>query len=57
MLPVLDSPEGIRKTGTEHVGAQCEDLIRNGVRYLHFYTLNRADTISDILDPLKDLLK
>ncbi len=57
MLPVLDSPDGIKKTGIEHVGGQCEDLLRNGVKYLHFYTLNRADAVNEILKPLKDLLK
>ena len=57
MLPVLDDPEGIRKTGAEYVGGQCEDLIRNGVRYLHFYTLNRADAVSEILGPLKEHFK
>ena len=53
MLPVLESPEGIRKTGIEYVIKQCEDLLDNGVRYLHFYTLNRADAIGEILGALK----
>ncbi len=53
MLPVLESPEGIRKTGIEYVTRQCEDLLENGVKYLHFYTLNRADAINEILAALR----
>ena len=53
MLPVLDNAEDIKKTGIEYVGGQCEDLVRNGVKYLHFYTLNRADAVSEILEPLR----
>ncbi len=56
MLPVLESPEGIRKTGVEYVTRQCEDLLENGVKYLHFYTLNRADAVNEILEPISKLL-
>jgi len=28
---------------------QVEDLMKHGVKYFHFYTMNRADSVSDIL--------
>ena len=52
MEPVLDMPEEMRKLGIEFAIKQCEDLVRHGVRYLHFYTMNRADSIRDILNAL-----
>ena len=52
MLPFLDKPEEMKKLGIELAVEQCEDLLRNGVRYLHFYTMNRADAVSRILDAL-----
>jgi len=38
-----------RKVGIEFATRQCEDLRRNGIRYLHFYTLNRAEAVTEIL--------
>ncbi len=52
MEPVLDLPEEMRKLGVEFAIKQCEDLIRHGVRYLHFYTMNRSDSVSEILKAL-----
>jgi len=52
MAPALDKPEEVRKLGVEYAISQCEDLIKNGVRYLHFYTMNKAESVSEILDAL-----
>ena len=52
MLPLRDKPHEMRKLGIELAMKQCEDLLENGVRYLHFYTMNRADTVSEILSAL-----
>lgn len=52
MEPLLNLPEEMRKAGVEFAIRQCEDLIKNGVRYLHFYTMNRADSISEIMQAL-----
>ena len=52
MEPLLDRPEEIKKLGVEYAVRQCEDLLRNGVRYLHFYTMNKTDSVSEILDSL-----
>jgi methylenetetrahydrofolate reductase (NADPH) len=31
---------------------QCEDLMKHGVNYFHFYTMNRSDSIREILNAL-----
>ena len=53
MHPYLDRPEEMRKIGIEHAVNQCDDLRANGVKYLHFYTMNRAGVVSSILNSLK----
>ena len=52
MAPYLDKPKDMRKIGINHAVEQCEDLINNGVRFLHFYTMNKSDTVSEIIDAL-----
>jgi methylenetetrahydrofolate reductase (NADPH) len=54
MTPVFDKPDEMRKIGVGYAVEQCEDLIRNGVRYLHFYTMNRSDTVSEIIEALPE---
>lgn len=49
MEPVLDLPEEMRKLGVEFASRQCEDLMKHGVNYFHFYTMNRADSVIEIL--------
>ncbi|MBD5401221.1 methylenetetrahydrofolate reductase [NAD(P)H] [bacterium] len=43
-------PNDVKKIGTEFAIHQCQDLIDNNVYGLHFFTLNNAEQISDILD-------
>lgn len=50
--PVIDMPEEVRKLGVEFAIRQCRDLIRNGVRYIHFYSMNRSDSLQEILKTL-----
>ncbi|NOX20049.1 MAG: methylenetetrahydrofolate reductase [NAD(P)H] [Nitrospirae bacterium] len=50
--PYAESPEDMLKLGVELAIKQCEDLIGQGVRFLHFYTLNREDAVSEILKAL-----
>ncbi len=52
MEPVFDEPEEMRKIGIEYAIRQCEDLVKNGVGYLHFYTMNRSDATGTIIDAL-----
>ncbi len=43
------SPEDVRKLGIEYATKQAEDLLRNGFKYLHFYTLNRPEVVTEVL--------
>ncbi len=52
MEPYLDKPEEMRKIGIDYATAQCDDLIRNGIRYLHFYTMNKSEAVREIIDAL-----
>lgn len=52
MAPVLDKPDEMIKIGIEYAIEQCEDLIKNGVQYLHFYTLNKSEVVSAILNAI-----
>lgn len=40
-----DDPPQRRMVASAHVRAQLEDLLSNGVRHVHFYTLNRAEAL------------
>ncbi len=53
MTPITDRPEKMYWLGIEMAVRQCTDLIENGVRYLHFYTLNQSAAVKDILGSLK----
>jgi len=48
-----DNPDDIKKIGVEFSSYQCQELIKNGVTGLHFYTLNTSSSVSQILDNLK----
>ncbi len=48
-----DDPDAIKNIGIEYAINQCEDLIRNGVKALHFYTLNTNESVDRILEGLK----
>ncbi len=52
MEPVMDVTEDMRKLGVEFAVKQVEDLMNHGVNYIHFYTMNRADSVSEILNAL-----
>ena len=48
-----DSLEDGRKAGIEFTIEQCRNLMENDVRYFHFYTLNRWEAVSEIMEQLK----
>jgi methylenetetrahydrofolate reductase (NADPH) len=52
MEPVMVMPEEMRKLGVEFAIRQCQDLMNHGVKYFHFYTMNRSDSVSEILRAL-----
>jgi len=50
---VESNPEAVYEAGVEHAVAQSEDLIRNGVDGIHFYTLNKSKATVDICKALR----
>lgn len=52
LSPVIDNPDEMRKRGIEYTIRQCEDLLKNGVKYLHFFALNKAEAVSEIINSL-----
>lgn len=52
MAPYLGKPEEMKKAGIEYAVSQCEDLLKNGVKYLHFYTMNKSEAVSSIINAL-----
>jgi methylenetetrahydrofolate reductase (NADPH) len=47
-----DDPEAVKRVGIHWATEQCRDLIDNGVRGIHFYTLNRCDATKQIYQTL-----
>ncbi|MFA5079605.1 MAG: methylenetetrahydrofolate reductase [Dehalococcoidia bacterium] len=52
----MDDPDEIIKAGVDLATEQCLDLLENGVRYFHFYTLNRDEPAVMILNNLSSAL-
>jgi len=52
MLSIPNNPEKMREIGIEFTINQCQDLIKNDVKIFHFFTLNHANNIKDVLDNL-----
>ncbi len=47
-----DDPEAVEQFGVLWATEQCRDLLDNGVRGIHFYTLNRSDATKRIFETL-----
>ncbi|MEE2906602.1 MAG: methylenetetrahydrofolate reductase [NAD(P)H] [Planctomycetota bacterium] len=47
-----DEPEAVEQIGVQWASEQCNDLLDQGVRGLHFYTLNRSDATMRIFNAL-----
>ncbi len=48
----MDNPDDVIKAGIDLATEQCLDLWENGVRCFHFYTLNRDEAVTRILNNL-----
>lgn len=44
--------EEAKKVGIEIATEQCADLLKHGIRYIHFYTLNQSDAVLQIVSSL-----
>ncbi len=53
---VKDDNKAVTDIGVEFAIKQCEDLIRNGVKGFHFYTLNKSDATLRIYSAIKSLI-
>jgi methylenetetrahydrofolate reductase (NADPH) len=52
MVRLQDKPEETEKYGIEYAIRQAEDLIRNDVRGLHLYSMNRSEHVVTIVSEL-----
>lgn len=52
MLKFIDKPLDLEKIGLDFTIKQCRDLIKNGVNYIHFFTLNKPRVIKKVLEGL-----
>ncbi len=46
------SDADLEKVGTEWLLMQCRDLLKNGTKVLHFYTLSKPEMIYNVLKQL-----
>jgi methylenetetrahydrofolate reductase (NADPH) len=44
------APGEMRKIGLETTADQCTDLMQNGIKYFHFYSLNQTKAVTEIID-------
>jgi methylenetetrahydrofolate reductase (NADPH) len=48
-----DKPEEARKVAIDLLVRQTEDLVKNGVSHIHYYTLNKAEITKDAVESIK----
>jgi methylenetetrahydrofolate reductase (NADPH) len=53
LAALKDDPEGVIQYGIDYAVRQCEGLLKGGAPGIHFYTLNRSRSTSEILKHLK----
>ncbi len=51
-----DSPEALKQAGIIYASQQIVDLIANGVKYIHVYSMNKPDVAKGIMDNLSEML-
>lgn len=52
-----DDPKAMQQAGIAYATEQIIDLIANGVKYIHLYTMNRPETATKIIENLSYILK
>ena len=56
LVKVENKPEEVEKIGIDFAINQCIDLLENGVKGLHFYTLNKSKATIQIYERIKDFI-
>lgn len=51
-----DNPAALQQAGIIYASEQIIDLIANGIRHIHIYTMNKPSVASAIMDNLRDAL-
>lgn len=51
-----DKPEALKQAGIAYATDQIVDLISNGIKGIHIYTMNKPDVALKIIDNLSDIL-
>ena len=52
LISLSKSPEEMKKVGIDFTIKQCKDLIKNGFKKVHFFTLNQPETMKVILEAI-----
>ena len=52
-----EDPQAMEQAGIAYATDQIVDLVANGVRYIHLYTMNRPQTAEKILANLSCILR
>lgn len=51
------NPQAMRQAGIAYATDQIIDLISNGIRGIHIYTMNKSDIAKDILNNISEIVK
>ena len=52
-----DHPAAMKQAGIVYASEQIIDLIANGVKHIHVYSMNKPDVAAGILNNLSEMLK
>lgn len=52
-----DSPDALRQAGIAYAVGQIIDLVSNGIRGIHIYSMNKSDISSEIIRNISQILK
>ena len=52
-----ETPAAMKQAGIVYATAQIIDLIANGIRHIHVYTMNKPEVASGIMDNLSEILQ
>jgi methylenetetrahydrofolate reductase (NADPH) len=53
MEPIKNDDELVRKFGIDYGIRQCRELMENGIKFLHFYTMNLERSVVEIIKGLE----